>query len=108
MEHDDRLALRHAMVDLVRIDGHASHSEGRTPRIAHELRDADEGARRRVRRRLHDCAKEGGGEDKERVTQDAVVSFGVLGHLWRTAGYHEVCAADEDGYDGGGRGEDRE
>ena len=47
-------------------------------------------------------------EDKERVTQDAVVSFGVLGHLWRTAGYHEVCAADEDGYDGGGRGEDWE
>ena len=66
VEHDDRLALRHATIDLVRVDGHASHSEGRPPRVAHELRDADEGARRRDRGRLHDCAKggRGGGEDK--------------------------------------------
>jgi hypothetical protein len=26
----------------------------------------------------------------------------------RTAGYHEVCTTDEDGYDVGGSGEDRE
>jgi hypothetical protein len=60
MEHDDRLALRHVTIDPVRVDGHAPDREGRPPRVARELRDADEGARGRVRcwrRRLHDCAR---------------------------------------------------
>ena len=61
VEHDNRLALRHATVNLVRVDGHASHSEGRPPRVTHKLRDADEGARRRDRGRLHDCVKGDGG-----------------------------------------------
>jgi hypothetical protein len=31
MESDDRLPFRNALVDLVRVDGHAAHSEGRAP-----------------------------------------------------------------------------
>lgn len=30
------------------------------------------------------------------------------GRISRTAGYHEICAADKDGNDGGGGGEHRE
>ena len=31
MENDDRLPFRNALVDLVRVDGHAVHSEGQAP-----------------------------------------------------------------------------
>ena len=99
VEHDDRLSLRHATVDLVRVDGHAPHGERRGPCVARELRDADEGTCRRVvRRHLHDCARRG----------YSGCWADWLGNLARTTGYHEVCTADEDGDDGGGGGEDRE
>ena len=42
------------------------------------------------------------------IQYDVVRFCWELGHLFRTAGYHEVCAADEDGNDGGGGGEDWE
>jgi hypothetical protein len=57
MQQADRLPLSHAVIDLVRVDGHAAHREGRPPRVAHELRDADECADGCVRWRLHDCAR---------------------------------------------------
>jgi hypothetical protein len=44
VEHNDRLSLRHAMVDLISVDGHTSHGERQPPRIAHERRDANQGA----------------------------------------------------------------
>jgi len=50
VEHDNRLPLRHATVDLVCIDGQVSDSERQPPRITRELCDADEGARRITRR----------------------------------------------------------
>ena len=96
VENDDRLPFRDALVDLVGVDGHAAHSEGRSPCVTRELRDADEGARRRIRGHLHNCAR-------------GIVSgrwAASLGNLARTAGYHEVRTADEDGDDGGGSSED--
>lgn len=43
MQHHDCLALCHAVIDLVRVDGYVTHREGRPPRVARGLRDADEG-----------------------------------------------------------------
>src|SRR6266581_3314302 len=92
VENDDRLPFRDALVDLVGVDGHAAHSEGRSPCVTRELRDADEGARRRIRGHLHNCAR--------RIVSGRWAAS--LGNLARTAGYHEVRTADEDGDDGGG------
>ena len=39
LENDDRLPFRNALVDLVRVDGHAAHSKGRPPCITRKLRD---------------------------------------------------------------------
>ena len=71
MQYDDRLSLRHAMIDLVSVDGHVSHSEGWASRIAHESRDANQSARWRVRWRLHDCGQWG----QQDITQDAALGF---------------------------------
>ena len=57
MQHEDRLPLSHAVIDLVRVDDHAAHCKGRPPRVARELSDADECTDGCVRRRLHDYAR---------------------------------------------------
>jgi hypothetical protein len=57
MLYDDRLPFRHAMIDLVSVDGHSSHGEGWLSCVAREPRDANQSARRRVRWRLHDCGQ---------------------------------------------------
>ena len=53
LENDDRLPLRNALVDLVRVNGHVAHSEGWPPCVMRKLRDADEGAHRCIRSHLH-------------------------------------------------------
>jgi hypothetical protein len=42
LQHDDCLAVGHAVIDLVCLDGYVTHREGRPPRVARRLRDADE------------------------------------------------------------------
>ena len=77
-----------------------AHRKWRTSCVAHELRNADEGAGWCVCRRLHDYMGGKWGSERAEGVQE--------GRFSRTARYHEVCAADKDGNDGGGGSEHRE